>query len=198
LTLHSLKPIILPNGILLAINLMDKDTNTNNQQIFKTISELGHFIRTRRKQVGFRNIGHAAKAFSVGKRFLSECERGKETAEIGKVLNVLQGLGLDLAVVPHESIASSSQHHKQFSATSLVSKLALDFPYDWSNSAMRNDLLIHNVLKKGRFMDILRLVKHFGIEYINIQAQEFEGTASAARTQQILDRIRTGNAKAKR
>jgi hypothetical protein len=38
-------------------------------------------------------------------RFLSELERGKETAEIGKVLRVLERLGLELVVVPRGSSA---------------------------------------------------------------------------------------------
>lgn len=62
-------------------------------------SEIGNFIRTTRKQQGLRQSELAAAA-NVGVRFLIELEGGKDTAQIGKVLSVLQALGIDLQLVP--------------------------------------------------------------------------------------------------
>ena len=61
----------------------------------RTAAELGALVRERRRSVGFTQADAAALA-GVGPRFLSELERGKETAELGKVLQVLERLGLEL------------------------------------------------------------------------------------------------------
>ena len=56
---------------------------------------LGKAIRRRRKSMGLTQLD-AAGLCGVGERFLSELERGKPTAELGKVLQVLDRLGLRL------------------------------------------------------------------------------------------------------
>jgi len=157
--------------------------------IVRTTEDLGGFIRNQRKQAGYSSLESAAKVFVVGKRFLSECERGKETAEIGKILDVIHGLGLDLAVVRRES---GDIPLTQRSSASLSQKLGLDFPYDWSNPGMSEDTLIHQVLKKGRFMDILRLARHYGIDRIDAEAQVFVESSNWPRLSQIIERIYTG------
>ena len=65
----------------------------------RSVKELGALVRQRRKDAGVLQADAAALA-GVGARFLSELERGKETAEVGKVLQVLDRLGLELLVVP--------------------------------------------------------------------------------------------------
>ncbi len=60
---------------------------------------LGLLIRQRRKADGMTQA-ELAGLCGVGNRFLSELERGKATAELGKVLRVLRGLGLELSVRP--------------------------------------------------------------------------------------------------
>jgi transcriptional regulator with XRE-family HTH domain len=44
---------------------------------------------------------------NVSMRFLSEFERGKETAEIGKAVHVLQLLGLEAFIVPRHEMPAS-------------------------------------------------------------------------------------------
>lgn len=56
---------------------------------------VGAWIRANRKSRGWTLEQLAGRA-GTGVRFLSECERGKASAELGKVLAVLQALGLDL------------------------------------------------------------------------------------------------------
>lgn len=60
---------------------------------------LGRLLRQRRKADRMTQA-EAAALCGVGTRFLSELERGKATAELGKALRVLRGLGLELAVTP--------------------------------------------------------------------------------------------------
>lgn len=61
--------------------------------ILKDTKSLGKAIRVHRKSMGLSQLD-AAGLCGVGERFLSELERGKPTAELGKVLQVLNRLGL--------------------------------------------------------------------------------------------------------
>ena len=61
--------------------------------------DIGKIIRTTRKAQGATQAEFAALC-GVGVRFLSELENGKPTAELGKVLLVIQNLGLELNLQP--------------------------------------------------------------------------------------------------
>ena len=63
--------------------------------LIKQALDLGASIRSRRKAMGLTQRD-AAGLCGVGERFLSELERGKDTVELGKVLQVLGRLGLAL------------------------------------------------------------------------------------------------------
>lgn len=63
----------------------------------RSVEELGEAIRTRRKELHYTQAFLAEfTGFSVS--FISDVERGKTTAEIGKTLQLLMILGLDLSV----------------------------------------------------------------------------------------------------
>lgn len=70
-------------------------------KIFST-EDVGKLLRQRRKEQKLTQ-GDISQISTLSVRFLSELERGKETAEVGKVISYLQQLGLDLYVVPRES-----------------------------------------------------------------------------------------------
>lgn len=59
--------------------------------------DMGNTIRTKRKADGLTQFDAAALC-GVGTRFLGELERGKETAQIGKILRIVHGLGLELHI----------------------------------------------------------------------------------------------------
>jgi len=60
-------------------------------------SDIGKRIRKKRKEDGL-NLADAAALCGVGYRFLSDLENGKPTAELGKTIQVLAGLGLELYI----------------------------------------------------------------------------------------------------
>jgi transcriptional regulator with XRE-family HTH domain len=60
---------------------------------------LGKIIRNRRKEKKVTQE-ELNQLCSLGNRFLSELERGKEGAKLGLVLKVLQRLNLDIIIVP--------------------------------------------------------------------------------------------------
>ena len=62
-------------------------------------TDLGRLVRARRKASGL-GLVEAAGLAGVGVRFLSELERGKATASLGKTLQVLQRLGLEVWIHP--------------------------------------------------------------------------------------------------
>ena len=65
----------------------------------QTTEELGHLMRAHRKGKGL-TLDTVSGLGNLSTRFLSEFERGKETAEIGKILKALRTLGLDVIVQP--------------------------------------------------------------------------------------------------
>ena len=70
-----------------------------SMQAIETMEQLGRAIRTRRKERGYTQATVAAYA-GCSARFLSELERGKCTAEMGKALRVIEILGMDLFIEP--------------------------------------------------------------------------------------------------
>ena len=60
---------------------------------------LGKIIRDKRKQQGATQVEFAGLC-GVGVRFISDLENGKPTVELGKTLQVLDNLGLEVTVQP--------------------------------------------------------------------------------------------------
>lgn len=73
----------------------------------QTAEDLGHLVRAHRKVKGL-TLETVSGLGNLSTRFLSEFERGKETAEIGKILKALRTLGLDVIVQPRGGSSSSS------------------------------------------------------------------------------------------
>jgi y4mF family transcriptional regulator len=67
--------------------------------IIMTVAALGRIVRQTRIAQGLRQIELAAAA-GVGLRFLIELEQGKVTAQVGKVLSVLDALGCRVQITP--------------------------------------------------------------------------------------------------
>lgn len=61
------------------------------------LKELGNLLRLRRKEMGVTQE-QAAALCNVSPRFIGEVERGKATAEIGKVLQLIRGYGLRITI----------------------------------------------------------------------------------------------------
>lgn len=63
----------------------------------KTTEELGKNIRATRKKHGLTQKKLASMA-GIGTRFLSELERGKPSAQLGKTLMIANLLGLEIHI----------------------------------------------------------------------------------------------------
>ncbi len=59
--------------------------------------ELGNVIRKRRRELGYTQAFLANYA-GVSASFLSELENGKETIQVGKMIDVLSLLGMDICL----------------------------------------------------------------------------------------------------
>jgi y4mF family transcriptional regulator len=64
-----------------------------------SVADIGRAIRRKRKDIGARQE-NAASLCGVGTTFLSHLENGKETVELGKALQVLKSLGLEIYIYP--------------------------------------------------------------------------------------------------
>jgi len=73
----------------------DKDST----MLITSVQDLGKAVRNRRKE-GRLTQQNVADFSGVGKVFMVHLEQGKQTIQLGKVLEVLQGLGLELTVRP--------------------------------------------------------------------------------------------------
>jgi y4mF family transcriptional regulator len=62
-----------------------------------TVKEIGLIIQKKRKSQGMTQP-QLAMACGTGIRFIVDIEAGKETCQIGKVLMVLQMLGISIAL----------------------------------------------------------------------------------------------------
>lgn len=62
-----------------------------------TSQEIGRMIRNRRKELGYTQA-YLSNYTGFSASFISNLENGKETAEIGKAIYLINLLGMDLIV----------------------------------------------------------------------------------------------------
>ena len=67
--------------------------------VIRTAEDLGKLVRAHRKERKL-TLETISGLGNLSTRFLSEFERGKETAELGKVLQALRTLGLEVVIQP--------------------------------------------------------------------------------------------------
>jgi hypothetical protein len=72
-------------------------TSKLNYRPVKDTVEIGRILRQKRKSQGL-TLEQVAQHCGLSIRFISEVERGKPTAEFGKVLFLLSEVGVDLYV----------------------------------------------------------------------------------------------------
>jgi transcriptional regulator with XRE-family HTH domain len=83
--------------------------------VVQTTEELGHLARVHRKHRHL-TLETVSGLGNLSTRFLSEFERGKETAEIGKVLKALRTIGLEVIIQPRGRVAPAqhmTKSHKE-------------------------------------------------------------------------------------
>jgi y4mF family transcriptional regulator len=68
--------------------------------------DLGRIVRETRKQLGVTQKDLALTS-GTGLRFVIELEKGKPTCEIGKVLTVVQTLGIRITLTPPAAVQES-------------------------------------------------------------------------------------------
>ncbi len=67
-----------------------------------SVSEWGALVRQHRKSQKVR-IEDLSDMAMISARLIGEFERGKETCQVGKVLQILKFLGLEIRIVPRGS-----------------------------------------------------------------------------------------------
>jgi HTH-type transcriptional regulator / antitoxin HipB len=77
-------------------------TKEVNYGVVRSAVELGQLARAHRKNLDL-TLERISGLGNVSTKFLSEFERGKDTAEIGKVLQALRTMGLEVVIQPRQS-----------------------------------------------------------------------------------------------
>lgn len=67
------------------------------------MKELGEFIAAERRRQGVTQL-QLSQAADVGRRFVVEVEAGKDTVQTGKLLKVLDTLGVSIALTSPEGV----------------------------------------------------------------------------------------------
>lgn len=78
--------------------------NMNGKDMLST-EDIGKIIRETRKELGVTQKDLALTS-GTGLRFIIELEKGKPTCQIGKVLTVLQTLGIKFTLTPPTELNS--------------------------------------------------------------------------------------------
>jgi HTH-type transcriptional regulator/antitoxin HipB len=122
------------------------------ETIIHNPSELGRLASQTRTELGLRQSDVHAHT-KLATRFIGEVEHGKETAQIGKVMDMLESLGLEL-VVRSKSEESKVNPHK----------LGLSKVRFWSSGdQLPVNRVIARVLADPTEDDLLILKKRFGM-----------------------------------
>lgn len=77
----------------------------------QTAEELGRLVRAHRKERHL-TLETVSGLGNLSTRFLSEFERGKETAEIGKILKALRTLGLEVIIQPRGTLTPARSRNQ--------------------------------------------------------------------------------------
>ena len=125
------------------------------ETIIHNPSELGRLASQTRSELGLRQSDlHTYTKLAT--RFIGEVENGKETAQIGKVMNMLDSLGLELVVRPKSEEAKVNPH-----------QLGLSKMRFWSSGDQLPVIrVIARVLADPTESDLLTLKQHFGMSLI--------------------------------
>jgi len=118
-------------------------------------SELGRLASQTRTKIGLRQSDlHAYTKLAT--RFIGEVEHGKETAQIGKVMDMLESMGLELVVRPKSDKTKVNPHQLGFSKVRF-----------WSSGEQLPVVrVIARVLADPTEDDLLILKQHFGMSLI--------------------------------
>mgnify|MGYP003385486182 CR=1 FL=1 len=68
------------------------------KEAIRSVDDLAKFVRKHRKSLGMTQVDLAGSS-GLGPRFIGDLERGKPTCEIGKTLQVLTMLGIELTAI---------------------------------------------------------------------------------------------------
>lgn len=150
---------------------MTQAISKTKAQHIQSTSELGRYLRDRRREQA-STISDASSLAALGERFISEIERGKETAFFDKTLQYLNLLGLSLHICPRnalsiqspygafsdiQAIGALARHHRK------TQKATLDTVKELSGLSLRflSDFERGKNCQIGKALSALR---HYGLE----------------------------------
>ena len=123
--------------------------------IARNPSELGQIAEKTRSELGLRQTD-LHRLTKLATRFIGEVEHGKESAQIGKVMELLDSIGLEVVVRSKTDDTKVSPH-----------SLGLSKGRFWSSGqTLPVNRVIARVLADPTEKDIVKLKQHFGLSSI--------------------------------
>ncbi|MCB5190663.1 helix-turn-helix domain-containing protein [Methylobacillus arboreus] len=144
--------------------------------------EIGSKIRRRRIKSGLSQAELAARS-GVSRATINALEKGT-IKEIG--FNRLSAI-----IRTTDALQPKAKEPSLKVSESKSEKLALSFPYDWSNPSLPDELLIDRVLERGIYEDIARITAEYGIDAISDRAKTVISNIphAAANINRMLDNL---------
>jgi hypothetical protein len=101
---------------------MSESIRSKKVRSIDNTAELGRYLRESRREQAV-TISDASAFVSLGERFISEIERGKESAFLDKTLQYINQLGLSLQIYPRNALSIHSPYGA-FSDINTIGQLA--------------------------------------------------------------------------
>ena len=105
----TIQAYIYRSGNLTYPILTERAYISRSGKIMQTVTDppaLGRLVRETRRALGLTQPKLALSA-GVGVRFLVDIEKGKPTAQIGKIMQVLAALGIEMQLSPPNTVKAS-------------------------------------------------------------------------------------------
>lgn len=149
--------------------------------------------------IDIKNVGRQIKQSRLHEK-LSQAEfahlAGVSRATINGIEN---GTIKEIGVNRLNRVVSASQNlslstSKPIHSDRKSASLNLSFPYDWSNSAMPDALMIAKVVERGLFEDLAKVAVHYGIAALRDAVSTFavKNPVAAPTINRMLRNIETG------
>lgn len=132
---------------------------------------IGSKIRRIRTAGGLSQAALAKRA-GVSRATINAIENGS-VKEIGvnRLMEIVRAADAILPVLKASDLKTGARKSET---------LGLSLPYDWSNSGIRDEVLIDRVIERGIFEDIVRVSAAYGVTHVAGRIKVFAGKNPAA------------------
>lgn len=140
-----------------------------------SMKTLGLKISVARRAKGLTQRELAGQ-IGIGLNTMISIEQGNPSVQLGSYIMALWAVGIlecfdklprpQDGLIPVNTVSGSTPKGKSES-------LGLSFPYDWSNPAIDDRVIIDRVVERGIFEDLVKVAARYGLESLQSSAKRF-------------------------